>query len=101
MTPAVAGTGARRSSADGRGASRRRCPDALPSHIDLTDGVVQVGDEGAFGSGGWFITSPDRVDIDQLGPSASRTVSDQWGTDAVSDPQRLTGTRARAAETGG
>ena len=26
-------------------------PEALPSHIDLADGVIQVSDEGAFGTG--------------------------------------------------
>jgi hypothetical protein len=66
-------------------------PEALPSHIDLADGVVQVSDEGAFGTGGGFTTTGARFGIDQVGPSGSRSVSEQWGTDAVTDPQRLTG----------
>ena len=66
-------------------------PEALPSHIDLADGVVQVSDEGAFGTGGGFTTTEGRFDLQQFGPSGSRNVSEQWGTDAVTDPQRLTG----------
>ena len=31
-------------------------PEALPSHIDLADGVVQVSDEAAFGTSGGFTT---------------------------------------------
>lgn len=66
-------------------------PEALPSHVDLADGVVQVSDEAAFGTGGGFTTSQGRIDIEQFGPSGSRNVSEQWGTDAITDPQRLTG----------
>jgi hypothetical protein len=66
-------------------------PEALPSHVDLTDGVVQISDEGAFGTGGGFTTSEGRFDLQQFGPSGSRSVSEQWGTDAITDPQRLTG----------
>jgi hypothetical protein len=65
-------------------------PEALPSHIDLADGVVQVSDEGAFGTGGGFTTSAGRFDIDQFGPSASRNVSEQWGTNAITDPHQVT-----------
>jgi hypothetical protein len=70
-----------------------RHPEALPSHIDLADGVVQVSDEVGLGTGGGFSTSAGRIDIDQFGPSGSRNVSVQWGTQAVTDPQRLTGLR--------
>jgi hypothetical protein len=68
-----------------------RHPEALPSHVDLTDGVVQVSDEGGVGTGGGFSTTCSRLDLDQVGPSVSRNVSEQWGTEAVTDPQRLTG----------
>ena len=68
-----------------------RHPEALPSHVRLTDGVVQVSDEAAFGTGGGFTTTGGRLDVDQFGPSARRNVSEQWGTEAVTDPQRLTG----------
>lgn len=68
-----------------------RHPEALPSHIDLADGVVQVSDEAAFGTSGGFTTTPGRLDIDQVGPSGRRNISEQWGTDAITDPQRLTG----------
>jgi hypothetical protein len=66
-------------------------PEALPSHIDLADGVVQVSDEGAFGTGGGFTTAGTPFGLDQFGPSGSRKVSEQWGTDAITDPRRLTG----------
>ena len=66
-------------------------PEALPSHIDLADGVVQVNDEAAFGTSGGFTTTGTRFGIERYGPSGRRQVSEQWGTDAVTDPQRLTG----------
>jgi hypothetical protein len=66
-------------------------PEALPSHIDLADGVVQISDEGAFGTAGGFTTAGTPSGLDRFGPSGSRRVSEQWGTDAVTDPQRLTG----------
>jgi hypothetical protein len=66
-------------------------PEALPSHIDLTDGVVQVSDEAAFGTSGGFTALAGDFGIERYGPSGSRNVSEQWGTDAVIDPQRLTG----------
>ncbi len=66
-------------------------PEALPSHIDLVDGVVQVNDEAAFGTSGGFTSTGTRFGIERYGPSGRRQVSEQWGTDAVTDPQRLTG----------
>ncbi len=66
-------------------------PEAIPSHIDLLDGVVQVSDEASFGTGGGFTTAGTPFGLDQSGPAGSRQVSEQWGTDAVTDPQRLTG----------
>jgi hypothetical protein len=65
-------------------------PEALPSHIDLTDGVVQVSDEAGLTDGG-FSTADGGLGIERVGPTGSRNVSEQWGTDAITDPQRLTG----------
>jgi hypothetical protein len=66
-------------------------PEALPSHVDLVDGVVQVNDEAAFGTSGGFTTTGSQFGIERYGPSGRRQVSEQWGTEAVTDPQRLTG----------
>jgi hypothetical protein len=66
-------------------------PEALPCHVDLVDGVVQVNNEAAVGQSGGFTSSEGRFDIERFGPSGSRQVSEQWGTDAVTDPQRLSG----------
>jgi hypothetical protein len=65
-------------------------PEALPSHIDLADGVVQVNDEAAFGTSGGFTTTNSRFGIDRYGPSGSRQVTEQWGADAITDPRRIT-----------
>jgi len=65
-------------------------PEALPSHIDLADGVVQVSDEAGLTDGG-FSTIDSGLGIERVGPTGSRTVSEQWGTVAITDPQRLTG----------
>jgi hypothetical protein len=65
-------------------------PEALPSHIDLADGVVQVSDEASFGTGGGFTTAGTPFGLDQSGPAGSRQVSEQWGTDAVTDPRQVT-----------
>ncbi len=65
-------------------------PEALPSHIDLADGVVQINDGAALGQAGGFTTfGGTRFGIDRYGPSASRQVTEQWGADATTDPQRL------------
>ena len=66
-------------------------PETLPSHIDLADGVVQVNDEAAFGTAGGLTTfGGTMLGIDQLGPSGARQVTEQWGADATTDPQRIT-----------
>ena len=67
------------------------CPEDLPSHIDLADGVVQVSDEASFGRAGGFDSLPldGGFGIDRFGPAAGRQVSEQWGADAATDPQRL------------
>jgi hypothetical protein len=65
-------------------------PEALPSHIDLADGVVQVSDEAGLTDGG-FSTGDGFLALERFGPTGSRSVSEQWGTEAVTDPQRLTG----------
>lgn len=66
-------------------------PDALPSHADLADGVVQVNDRLGFGQAGGFtsFTGQYGFGLDQFGPSGYRQVSEQWGADATTDPQRL------------
>jgi hypothetical protein len=65
-------------------------PEALPSHIDLAEGVIQVNDEAGFGGAGGFTTfNGTRFGIEQLGPSVSRKISEQWGADATTDPRRL------------
>lgn len=67
-------------------------PEALPSHADLADGVVQVNDRLGFGQSGGFTTftgSEYGFGLDQFGPSGQRQVTEQWGADATTDPQRL------------
>jgi hypothetical protein len=65
-------------------------PEALPNHVHLADGVVQINDRAGFGQGGGFDTggSPG-FSLDQFGPSGQRQVTEQWGTDATTDPERL------------
>jgi hypothetical protein len=55
--------------------------------VRVTPGVML----GAAVAAGGFTTTGGRLDIDRFGPSGSRNVSEPWGTDAVADPQRLTG----------
>jgi hypothetical protein len=51
---------------------------------------VQINDEAAFGESGGFTTfNGRRLGIETFGPSGSRQVTEQWGTDAVSDPRDL------------
>ncbi|NPD69813.1 hypothetical protein HN018_23935 (plasmid) [Lichenicola cladoniae] len=63
-------------------ARMERYPATLPSQIRIKQGTVQVSDEVGFyqlqvsgGAGGMF-----------GGPRAERTVSEQWGADAICDP---------------
>ena len=73
--------------------ARMSCnPHDLPSHIDLADGVVQVSDEASFGRAGGFDSlagGGGGFGIDRFGPAAGRQISEQWGADATTDPQRL------------
>ena len=74
--------------------ARMSCnPGDLPSHIDLADGVVQVSDEASFGRAGGFdaldVSGAGGFGIDRYGPAAGRQISEQWGADATTDPQRL------------
>lgn len=70
-------------------------PEALPNHVHLADGVVQINDEAGFGSAGGFDAGGGApFGIDQFGPSGSRQVTEQWGTDATTDPERLTDLQA-------
>ena len=65
-------------------------PESLPSHIDLADGVVQVNDQAAFGTaGGLTMFGGTMLGIDRFGPSATRQITEQWGADATTDPQRI------------
>lgn len=68
-------------------------PEALPSHADLADGVVQVNDRLGIGQNGGFSTFTGGeygFGLAQFGPSGQRQVTEQWGADATTDPQRLT-----------
>jgi hypothetical protein len=66
-------------------------PEALPDHADLTDGVVQVNDRLGFGQAGGFtsFTGQYGFGLESFGPSGQRQVTEQWGADATTDPQRL------------
>jgi hypothetical protein len=65
-------------------------PEALPNHVHLADGVVQVNDRAGFGQAGGFDAGAGAgFGIDQFGPSGQRQVTEQWGTDATTDPERL------------
>ena len=65
-------------------------PEALPNHVHLADGVVQINDRAGFGqAGGFTMFGGTDFGIDQFGPSGQRQVTEQWGTDATTDPERL------------
>jgi hypothetical protein len=64
-------------------------PEALPSHIEIDEEVIQNSDGVGFGNSGGFSSYPT-FGIAELGPSGSRQLSEQWGADATLDPQRLT-----------
>ncbi|MBA4068048.1 MAG: hypothetical protein C0501_30960 [Isosphaera sp.] len=50
--------------------------------------MVQITDEAGFGSAGGLTTfGGTDLGIERFGPNGSRTVSEQWGTDAVGDPR--------------
>jgi hypothetical protein len=67
-----------------------RHPEALPNHAHLADGVVQINDRIGFGQGGGFTTfGGTDFGLEQFGPSGQRQVTEQWGTDATTDPERL------------
>ena len=66
-------------------ARMERNPSALPSQIRIKQGTVQVTDEWGLYR---FTVSGDPTG--QFGgPRADRTVSEQWGADAVSDPRAI------------
>jgi len=59
-------------------------PSALPWHVRINDGVVQVNDQGGIaGLGVQWGASPNFT----RGPQASRSVTEQWGADAVTNPR--------------
>lgn len=65
-------------------------PEAIPNHIRLAEGVVQINDQLGFGrAGGLTMFGGTSLGIDQLGPHGRRQVTEQWGTDAITDPERL------------
>jgi uncharacterized membrane protein YgcG len=67
-----------------------RLPAALPNHVHLADGVVQINDRVGYGQAGGFTTVGGAAfGIEQFGPSGQRQVTEQWGTDATTDPERL------------
>ena len=63
-------------------ARMQRDPAALPSQIRIKQGTVQVSDE----VGLYQLQVPFTADGTFGGPRAERTVSEQWGADAISDP---------------
>jgi hypothetical protein len=67
-------------------------PDTLPWHVRVEEGTVQIGDEVGFGQEGGFTFGGGNggFGFSGFGPLASRSVTMQWGTDAVLDPVRLT-----------
>src|SRR5215471_17266131 len=59
-------------------------PSALPWHVRINDGVVQVNDEaGLSGLGVQWGASPNFT----RGPQANRSITEQWGADAVTNPR--------------
>lgn len=62
-----------------------RNPSALPSEIRIKQGTVQVSDE--FGL--YRLTFSGTASGSFGGPRADRTVSEQWGADAISDPRAI------------
>jgi hypothetical protein len=65
-------------------------PEALPAHVRLADGTVQISNEAGIGESGGFTWLPGAgFGIERLGPAASTKVSEQWGTDAVEDPIQI------------
>ena len=61
-------------------------PGALPSHIRIKDGTVQVSDD----VGLYNLTVPTSPNGGELGGlRAQRTVAEQWGADAVNDPRAV------------
>ena len=67
-----------------------RHPEALPNHVHLADGVVQINDRAGIGQAGGFTTFGGAdFGIERIGPSGQRLVTEQWGTDATTDPERL------------
>lgn len=65
-------------------------PGALPAHVRLADGTVQISNQVGFGqSGGFTWFRGGDFGIERYGPFGSTRVSEQWGTDAVEDPIQL------------
>lgn len=62
-----------------------RDPAALPSQIRIKQGTIQVSDEWGL----YQLQIPISSETAIAGPRAERTVSEQWGADAISDPRAL------------
>src|SRR5262249_37580012 len=59
-------------------------PSALPWHVRINDGVVQVNDQAGIDSlGVQWGASPNFT----RGPRATRSITEQWGADAVTNPR--------------
>ena len=62
-----------------------RDPSALPSQIRIKQGTVQVSDEWGF----YRLAVSGDASGSFGGPRAERTVSEQWGADAITDPRAI------------
>ncbi len=64
------------------------CPRSLPGHMRIANGVVQVNHNAGVGrSGGFSELTDGALGLDRYGPSAQVSVSQQWGSDAVANPE--------------
>ena len=64
-------------------------PETYPNHVNLGDGVVQINDRAGFGQAGGLTALGGSFGIERFGPSGQRQITEQWGTDATTDPERL------------
>ena len=63
------------------------CPQTLPGHMRIANGVVQVNHNAGLGrSGGLTEMTNGKHGLDRFGPSTQVSVSQQWGSDAVANP---------------
>lgn len=63
---------------------------ALPAHLRLADGTVQISNQLSFGEAGGFSRFTNGpFTIERWGPGGSSKVTEQWGTDAVEAPLQV------------